>query len=196
MRVSTVSGVWRQLGPAQRRWIYLNALLATAVINVVVNVGIAWLSAHGEHRVPLWSIPVIDKPSIVTDTLGTLFLLPLITCLLCTTVVRRDVAAGRLPPLARTTAVETLAARVPATRMRRGIMLGALCFFLAAPFAVALIVAVDFADLTIAQFVLYKAVLSVVLGALVTPLIALLAMTDRPTTVTARSPSITVGRIE
>ena len=89
-----VRSLWRELPPAHRRWIVLNALIVTAVVNLVINAGLAWGSSAGEHRVPLWSVPLVEKPSTVVDTVGTFFLLPLITCLLITTVARHDVAAG------------------------------------------------------------------------------------------------------
>jgi hypothetical protein len=188
MRVFGVGGIralWRELAPEHRRWIYLNALLATALINLVVNAGIALLSLNGEHRVPLWSVPLIDRPSSVTDTLGTLFLLPLVTCLLCTSAVWHDIATGKLPPLRRSKIVQALAAQVPAARLRRGLAFGALCLVALAPLSIVLLVAIDFANLTGAQFVVYKAALGLALGALVTPVIAILAMTDHPATAIA-----------
>src|SRR5205823_4274634 len=93
-------------------------LIVTAVVNLMINAGLAWVSSAGEHRVPLWSVPLVEKPSTVVDTVGTFFLLPLITCLLITTVARHDVAAGRVPPLGGTTAAHTL-------RRARGSSLGA-----------------------------------------------------------------------
>jgi hypothetical protein len=53
------------------------------------------------------------------------------------------------------------------------------------PLSIALLVAIDFANLTGAQFVAYKAALGIALGALVTPVIAILAMTDDPATAIA-----------
>jgi hypothetical protein len=175
----TVRSRWRELSPEHRRWIYLNALLVTAIINALVNAGIACLSVIGQHRVPLWAAPLVDKPSTITDTVGTLFLLPLITCVLCTTAVWRDLAAGRLRSLGGSTAAQQLASRLPATRLRRGLALGALCTAALAPLSVGVLVAIDFTNLSAGQFVLYKAVFGLVLGAIVTPPIAVIAMTGR-----------------
>jgi hypothetical protein len=47
-----------------------------------------------------------------------------------------------------------------------------------APAAVAILIATDSGGLSVADFVLYKAILGVALGALVTPAIALLALAD------------------
>lgn len=175
-----VRALWRELGPAHRRWVAQNALLVTALINLLVNAGVAWVSLMGERRVPLWSVPLLEKPSTVTDTVGTFFLLPLITCLLCSTAVWHDMAAGRLPALGRGSTVHALAARLPATRLHRGLLFGASCTAALAPLSVLVLVITDFAGLTPGQFVLYKAALAVALGALVTPVIAVSAMANGP----------------
>ena len=47
-----------------------------------------------------------------------------------------------------------------------------------APPAVIVLVALDYGDISVGEFVLFKAIFGVVLGALVTPPIALAAMTD------------------
>jgi len=163
----SIRTVWRELSPAQRRWVYVNALVVTAVINLLVNAG-------------LWSVPLVEKPSTVTDTIGTFFLLPLITCLLITTAVRYEIGAGRLMPLGASASARTFAQSLPATRLRRGVVLGALCTLALGPIAVLVLAAIDFSGLTTGQFVLYKAVLGVALGAVVTPAIAVLAMADGP----------------
>jgi hypothetical protein len=168
----------RDLPASHRRWILLNAIAITAGVNLVINAGIAWLSAAGRTRVPLWATPIIGGPSTITDTVGTLFLLPLITNLLVTTGVRRDLRRGKLTPLLHAESVYPILRILPQGRTRRGFGLGASCVAALAPAAVTILIATDFGDLTVANFVLYKAILGVALGALVTPLIALRAMTD------------------
>jgi hypothetical protein len=168
----------RDLPASHRRWILLNAIAVTAAVNLAINAGIAWLSAAGTTRVPLWATPIIGGPSAITDTVGTLFLLPLITNLLVTAGVRRDLRQGRLTPLVRSESVCQILQILPRGRTRRGFGLGASCVAALAPAAVAILIAADFGDLSVADFVVYKAILGVALGALVTPLIALLEMAD------------------
>jgi len=171
----------RDLPASHRRWILLNAIAITAVFNLVINAGIAWLSSAGTTRVPLWWMPVIGGPSTITDTVGTLFLLPLITNLLVTTAVRRDRRHERLTPLSHAESIYPILRLLPRGRTRRGFGLGAFCVAALAPAAVAILIATDFGDLSVANFVLYKAILGVALGAFVTPVIALRAMADDPT---------------
>ena len=75
------------MSSAHRRWIVINALLVTALINAVVNAGIAWLSAGGRSRIPLWATPIVGGPSTLTDTAGTLFILPLTTTIIPDAIV-------------------------------------------------------------------------------------------------------------
>ena len=171
-------GLWRSLPAPHRRWIVLNALLATAVINLAVNTGIAWLSVKGQAGVPLWARP-LSKTSTIGDTLGTLFLLPLITCMLCTTAVWRELRTGALIPLPGAPPYDRWLADLPAGRLRRGIAFGAIVFLALAPPVTAALAVIDFGTLTEGQFVAFKTAFAIGLGAIVTPVIALCAMTDR-----------------
>jgi hypothetical protein len=161
---------------SHRRWIVINAILVTALINAVLNGLIAWATAAGRSRIPLWSTPLLGGPSTVTDTVGTLFILPLTTTLILTAVVRLELRRGRLEPLRCRGGLETLRLCLPPNSLARGAALGALCLVVLAPLAVAVVLAADFGDISTRAFVVYKVIFGVVLGLLVTPLIAVLAI--------------------
>jgi aminoglycoside phosphotransferase (APT) family kinase protein len=160
------------LDATQRRWVFLSAVLITAVHNLLINAGMAWVSTTADEPIPLWSTPLVGGPSTITDTVGTLFLLPLITCVLVTTALRRGLAAGRI------TGRVDLLNLLPRNRFLRGVLLGAVCVATLAPVAIVALLALDFGDVSPATFVAYKAALGVALGVLVTPFIALGAMND------------------
>jgi hypothetical protein len=185
---------WPDLPIGHRRWILYNAILVTALMNLVLNAGITWLMVQGAHRVPLWTTPLPGRPNIITDTVGTFFMLPLITCLLITTSVWHEVRVGRLPPLMGTPRPQSLLARLPTGRLRRGAYLGGVCALVLSPLSALVLIAVDSGGLSTPGFVLYKAMLGVALGAIVTPVIALCAMADTATSVNdrARSPQLGV----
>lgn len=166
------------LGPGHRRWLAVNALAATAAINALVNAGIAWATSTGERSVPLVSIPLLQRPSTLTDTLGTLFILPFLTTLLATMAVRRDQRRGRLAPLRLSFRHAGALTRLPSGLLRRAFIIGAGCLSLLGPLCVVVLVMTGFAGITQLTFVLYKAVFGVSLGILVTPPIALAAMAD------------------
>ena len=163
-----------------RRWIIVNAVIMTAVINAIVNAGIAWLSAIGRSRVPLWAAPLAGGPSTVTDTAGTLFLLPLFTTIILTAVIGLELRRGRLTPLRYRGGLETLRRVLPPKTVARGAALGAICFVLLAPPALALVIGLDFGDISVGAFVGYKAIFGVLYGLAVTPLIAVLAIGSAP----------------
>jgi hypothetical protein len=163
------------LGP-HRRWIVVNAVLVTAVVNLVLNGVIAWVSVGGQQTVPLWSVPLLGGPSTLTDTIGTLFVLPLTTSLLCTTSVWHELRSGRLTPLCGST-LWCAVARLPTGRLRQGLVLGTLSALLLGPPVMLLMHALGVGDLSSQAFMIYKVSFAVGLGALVTPLIAVRAMT-------------------
>jgi hypothetical protein len=164
-------------GP-NRRWILVNAIGVTACVNLVLNAGIALVSVIGADTVPVWSAPLLGGPSIVADTIGTLFTLPLVTCLLCTTSVWWELRSGRLTPITAPGAVRSLLGRVPARRLRRGLAFGTGTALVLGPPTIGLILALPLDELSPAAFVVYKVAFAIGLGALVTPLIALRAMAD------------------
>ncbi len=170
---------WRELPRPHRHWIVTRALLATAAINAIVNAGIAWLGVRGQETVPLWGIPLIET-STFWNLSGTLFLLPLITCVLTTTAVRRDVRLGSLASLSGLRFVHRWLAVLPPARSRRGLAFGAIVVTALAPPLTLAFVASGFPELSREQFIACQTVFAVILGALVTPFIALYAMADPP----------------
>jgi hypothetical protein len=168
--------LWREAAVEHRRWVFLNAVLIAAIVNAALNALIAWGSAANEDEIPLWAAPLVEGPSTITDTVGTFFILPLLTTLVITTLIWHELREGRLAPLPRRSAGPL--ARLPPTRLRRGVYFGAICTAVLAPPAVLVLVLLDFGDISVGDFVLYKAIFGVVLGAIVTPPIALAAMTD------------------
>ena len=172
--------IWHDLPPLHRRYLLLNTIVIAAIVNLIINGAIAWLSVLQEEDVPVWAVPVLDRPSTAVDTIGTLFLLPLITCLAFTTLARRDLREGRLPPLGWTHASHPFLGRLPAGVLRRGLVLGALAVALLAPLAVVALIVLDVGSLSVNQFVAYKAVFGVALGAVVTPVVALWAIAHAP----------------
>ena len=162
-----------------RRWIVTRALLATAAINALVNAAIAWLSVLGQEAVPLWGVPILET-STFWNVVGTLFLLPLITCLLTTAAVRRDVRLGSLDSLSRLRPAHRWLAAMPQSSLRRGAVFGGVAVAVLGPPLILALLVSSFPELTREQFVVCQTAFAVCLGALVTPAIALYAMADPP----------------
>jgi hypothetical protein len=168
----------RDVPGAHRRWILINAVGVTACVNLLVNAAIAAVSVIGVDTVPVWSTPLLGGPSIIADMVGTLFTLPLITCLICTTSVWLELRRSRLTPLTGPGVARSPLNRLPAGRLRRGLVFGAATTVVLGPPAIGVIVALRVDALSAPAFVVFKVVFAIALGALVTPVIALRAMAD------------------
>jgi hypothetical protein len=172
-----VTSVWEELPTPNRRWLVVNALVVTIAINVVVNAAIAWLSVKGQDTVSMWGVPLAET-SVFWNLVGTLFLLPMITCVLTTTAIRRDVRRDTLAPLDRLRTTHRWLAALPLSRWRRGVVLGVLLAAVLTPPIVLALAALGFPDLSLEQFVVAQTIFAVLLGIAVTPPIALFAMVD------------------
>ncbi len=157
----------------------LKAVLATALINVVVNAAIAWLSVQGQEGVATWGVPLAET-SLFWNAIGTLFLLSSITCVLTTTAIRHDIGAGSVEPAGWLRSAYPRAAALPQGRFARGAVLGALAVVALGPLATLALVAAGSPELSEGQFIACQTAFAVLLGALVTPVIALCAMADSP----------------
>src|SRR5438132_1109625 len=73
----------------------VDEIVVTAIVNFWLNYGIAWFVFRAAAAVPLWG-----ASSIAVDTVATAFVLPLLTSLIATPLVRLQVYRGKLPPLA------------------------------------------------------------------------------------------------
>jgi hypothetical protein len=170
--------VWRETVSEHRRWLFLNAIVIAAVANAGLSALIAWGSAANEDEIPMWAAPLVEGPSLVTDTVGTFFILPFLTTLAITTAVWHELREGRIAPLSKRSS--GILARLPKTRIRRGAYFGLITMLVLAPPAVLVLLLRDPGDVSVGDFVLFKAIFGVILGAIVTPPIALAAMTDEP----------------
>lgn len=165
------------LSPVNRRWIIRYALLMTAVVNLVVNGLLAWLTTIGRSHLGLIGVPLLRAPSLVTDTLGTFVILPITTSLLCSAGVRGYQRRGLLDPTPSASfGPMRWVERLPSGDLRAGFVLAGLSIVLFAPGSCALLVGLTSGGLSRESFVIYKAVLGVALGAVVTPVVAVMAM--------------------
>ena len=157
-----------------RRWVIVNAVIVTAMINLAVNASIAWLSTRGQSRVPLWSAPVAGGPSTIGDTLATTFLLPFTTCIRLTAAIRRDIRRGIL----RQANLEQRPGRtaLPNSVLHRALILGAVSLAAIGPIAAAMLAGLGLGPLRDGEFLLYKTSFAVALGLAVTPVIAVLTV--------------------
>jgi hypothetical protein len=176
--MATVEGGAQRLTPAHRRFLIRDALLIAAFVNAALSALIAWLFTLSEEEIPQAAVPLVEGPSVVVDTVATCFVLPFLTTLAITTVIWKELREAHLTRLP--LAPGSWAQRLPDTRLRRASVIGLLCLLVFGPISLALLLLFDYGDISTGEFVLFKALFGIVLGALVTPFIAMVAFGDEP----------------
>lgn len=161
------------LPPGVVRYLVVGQAIIPFFINVAVNVVLGVLAFSGSETVPTWAI---DKGA-AADSVGTCFFLPFITCLIATPIVRRHVLRGTVSPVAKCDLPRWMLFFCRPS-FPRAIMFGiAGLMILAGPvFVVYRVLAGE--TIPTVSFLVIKAVFAGVFGVFVTPLIALVAMTD------------------
>jgi hypothetical protein len=161
--------------PEHRRFLILEQGIGSAAFNFVLNGLIAWLLFRSFERVPLWG-----QQSIAGDTIGTCFFLPFITALIVTPLVRKRVHAGRIERLEWTRETHPPLGWLPGGTGKRALVLGIACTLIVGSLSLWALTAFGVGDLAFWHFVGFKAAFSAALALVVTPVIALWAITPRP----------------
>ena len=168
----------RELTPAHRRFLIRDALLIAAFVNAALSALIAWLFTFSEDEIPVTEVPLVGGPSVLVDSVATCFVLPFLTTLVITTVIWGEMRKVHLTKVPRSPG--SFAQRLPKTRLRRATRIGLICLAILGPIAAAGVLLFDYGDISVGEFVLYKAIFGIVLGAAVTPWIAMVAFGDDP----------------
>jgi hypothetical protein len=163
-----------------RRFLVVEEVVGSTIVNFWLNAGIAWFAFHRATTVPLWGVS-----SIAVDTLVTAFVLPVLTAIVATFIVGRQVARGKLLPIP---ADEIGASRWLRWRgWQRGVLLGIASVILVATPLVIVLTLVGPTALSRTHFIWFKGSFAAGLGALVTPLLGWWALADASRAAHARS---------
>jgi len=156
---------------AHRRFLLIDQCAIPAFINLVANGLISWLLNRSTTAIPIWG-----SPSVSIDLLLTGFLLPFLICVITSRQIKGRVRQGTLEPIPQGRLPILQWFRRPA--WVRGLMLAVSGVFLAAmPVVIALTLAQGQAFPTLA-FVGFKALWSMMLAAVVSPIIAWWALAN------------------
>jgi hypothetical protein len=173
---------WGAITPAHRRYLVIETGLSPLITNLTINGLIAWLIYRNATHVPLWG-----QSSIAGDTIATSFLLPLITCLIVTPLARGKVRGGQVPHLMRDYPWNWL----PHNTIWRAIVIGAAGLMVLTPLTLLGFMLLGINDLKPWHFMYFKSTFAAFEGLLVTPLLALWAISDL-----SREPGASVTPIE
>jgi hypothetical protein len=161
----------RRLSREHRRFLIVDEILGSIVINFPLNAGIAWGLFRSKASVPLWGMS-----SIAADTIVTAFVLTIATAFLATRYVRAQVIAGKLPPVPISEIRSS--AWLQRSSFVRGTILAVAAVVLAAVPVIAAFAVAGPRELPFASFLWFKATFAAVLGAVVTPLVGWWALCD------------------
>jgi hypothetical protein len=169
----------RVMQPALRHYLVTEHAIGAAVVNFVLNALIAWLAFGHLDVVPMWG-----SQSVVGDTVGTIFVLTALTCLIATRIVRWHVSTGRAPA-GPSDGDWDLLRKLPAALGTRSLVLAGAVTVVVAPEVVGLLAASGLDGLSLAAFVAFKAIFAALLAVVVQPVVALRALMETDTTVRA-----------
>jgi hypothetical protein len=159
------------MSPHHTRFLILEQGIGSALFNLALNAGIAWVMFRHLTAVPFWG-----QESIAGDTLGTCFFLPFFTALIVTPLVRRRIRRGRLAALGWTRESHRWLTWLPAGTLQRAAVLGAWSLVLVGPLTLLALALASVGELALAPFIAFKAVFAAALALLVTPVISIWAL--------------------
>jgi hypothetical protein len=163
------------MSPEQRRYLFVECVIGSAVINALINGGLGWL---GTIPVPV-AFPTWKVPGVAADYLGTAFGVAFGTCIGAAVQVRVDTRRGRItPPTTVPPRLTAIISRLPRGLFARALVLGTACALALAPPILGGLLASGEPALARRSFIAIKAAFSALEGAVVTPLIVLAALLD------------------
>jgi len=151
-----------------KRYLFVEQPIGAFVVNFVLNALIAWGVCRGMTAVPLWG-----QPSVAGDTAATSFILPFLSVLIATPLVRRDVRHGKVSGDG-----SPRGPRLPRSLVMRAVVLGVVGLVVAAPIAVLALALGGVTGVPMPHFIWAKAAYAASLGALLAPTIAVAGIAD------------------
>lgn len=159
------------LSSRQRTFLLVEQTIVPALFNVLLHVGLGYLTFPRGLEVAMWG-----ASSLAADTLGTLFLLPAITCLVVTPAVRRAALAGKVERLPASALRRPALRALPRSTWGRALAIGAAAVVVLAPPLVVVATLSAAESLSFFAALVVKAGLAGLLSAAVTPLLAAYAL--------------------
>lgn len=153
------------------KYLLIEQSLIPGVLNLVINGAIAYLIFGINDVINIWG----ESPNVGVDTIATFILLPLITTMIVTATTRKKVSSGKLAKIAYSTSISRILNYMPYSSFWRSVLFG-LIGFVAAICVLALLQLLEIRRVEAQTLVLLKSLYTMVLGATLTPVIAILAL--------------------
>ena len=144
-----------------------------AGINLLLNGVIGWMLYRDLSYIPLYG-----ERSLAGDIVVTSLLLPALVCLIATPLIRSEVRRARLPAASWLRPGRSRPARLPSNLLFRSLVLGVLSALLVSPVTIWALRTLGIDGLGFWTFVAFKAGFAAGLAAVITPIVAALALRD------------------
>lgn len=159
----------------QRRYLFVQSVIGSAVVNAILNGAIGWGITIGLAEFPVWK-----TPGAAGDFLATAFGVAFGTSLGSLLQIRIDLARGKISPPVLSGTLATWIARAPRGALARALAFGAVGAVLFGIPAIAVLVVTGPTALPRMPFVGLKAGFSAIEGGLLTPFILLATLRNVP----------------
>lgn len=164
------------LTPAHKKFLTVDQVIGPAVFNFFLNAAIAWAIFRSHETVPLWG-----QQSIAGDTIATAFILPFVTGLIVTPLVRGQVKQGKVAALSAESLPGVVSILATRSTFVRSLLIGLAGVVFAGVPAVGIWVALGGpAELGLTPFIWVKAAFAGLLAAVLTPIISWAALVGLP----------------
>ena len=163
------------LSKHHKQYIIKHFVIAAALINAVINTAIGYMLFSGQEQIPVWG-----DPSLGVDIIATTFLLTAITSWLVGWSVGLALLYSRVEPIEAKGFGAAIVGRLPTGAWPRALLFGLVASCSIAPVVLYVLHVLAIQSLAPLSAVLFKTVFSVVLGLLLTPLVGVLALCDKP----------------
>jgi hypothetical protein len=160
-----------QLSAAQRKFVVGDLIVGPAIVNFLLNYGIAWVLFRSKGSVPLWG-----QDSIGGDSLITAVILTWLTALIVTRTTSAAIGKGKFSALSLAQAASWVRAMSARNAWIRGVSLGLAAAIVIALPTIILLPQLGVSQLAAADFLYFKACFAAVLAMIVTPIIGWVAM--------------------
>ncbi len=162
--------------PEHNRFLTIEITIS-CVINMVVNGLFVWLLFGGMAEIPLWTMQ-----GLAFDLVPTTFMITFMMTLVLTLVTRFRVRKGSAPGFGWDRRDHPFWGKFPRAPYLRAPMLAFIMLLVLVPPQVLVLWALDLAPFSFTTVVIYKVFYGLVLSLIVTPLILIPALADKPRT--------------
>lgn len=161
------------LSETHQKYLARDQVIGPFVINFLINALAPWLAFRDLPQIDVWG-----SRSVFGDMVATMFVLPLLICLIATPLVRRLARKGKAPIASESDVPAWLLKLLPRGLGARALVTGTVVCLVTSPLILGFLVLTGWEQVGVPQFAITKGVFCGVLAAVISPPLALRAMAE------------------